>query len=426
MNRNELERLSKDELIDLVLRLQRPGKTSRNSSKPPSSDRKERRENSKPGGAKPGHEGHARELSENPDAFEDHVPTRCPCCGLAFGEGDDRVMIGEYDEIELPPIRPFVRRHRRFSVRCSRCGEPTPAPLPPAVLGTPFGPRIHAMAIYLKSLQLFSYERLRMALGDLFGLSISEGALMNMFKRTKAAFEAKRTQALATLRQAPFIACDETGLRIEGDNAFHWVFCCKEAVVHVADFSRGAQVVRDVLDGHRPTVWISDRYSAQQGHADRQQTCLAHLDRDARFADDNSDDQAPFRLRLWLDRAFAVARDIETMAASTLGAKRRALRRDLEAILGAPTACPLTRDLLAKLARARHQLLTFCDFPGEVDPTNNVSERKLRPSVIQRKVTNGYRAKWAADFEAAVRTALDTARLAGAGPFQTLLEIVAP
>jgi transposase len=31
-------------------------------------------------------------------------------------------------------------------------------------------------------------------------------------------------------------------------------------------------------------------------------------------------------------------------------------------------------------------------FPGKVDATNNVSERALRPSVVQRKVTNGYRA----------------------------------
>ena len=70
MNRNDLERLSKDELIELALRLQRPDRTSRNSSKPPSTDRKEQRENSKPGGAKPGHLGHARGLSDNPDAFK--------------------------------------------------------------------------------------------------------------------------------------------------------------------------------------------------------------------------------------------------------------------------------------------------------------------------------------------------------------------
>jgi transposase len=46
MGRGELERLSKEELIELVLRLQRPEKTSRTSSKPPSTDRKEQREKS--------------------------------------------------------------------------------------------------------------------------------------------------------------------------------------------------------------------------------------------------------------------------------------------------------------------------------------------------------------------------------------------
>jgi transposase len=72
MNRNDLERLSKDELIEMVLRLQRRDKTSRNSSKPPSTDRKERRENSKPGGAKP-HDCDAIDLR-----FAGHPPYRQP------------------------------------------------------------------------------------------------------------------------------------------------------------------------------------------------------------------------------------------------------------------------------------------------------------------------------------------------------------
>jgi len=54
MGRGELERLSKEGLIELVRRLQRPEKTSRTSAKPPSTDRKEQRERAKPGGAKPG------------------------------------------------------------------------------------------------------------------------------------------------------------------------------------------------------------------------------------------------------------------------------------------------------------------------------------------------------------------------------------
>jgi len=424
MNRTDLERLSKEELIDLVLRMQRPDKTSRTSSKPPSTDRKETRENATPGGAKPGHDGHSRKLCDAPDAFEDHAPAQCARCGAAFGPEAERLLIGEYDEVELPPVRPFVRRHRRYAIRCACCGKETKAMLPPAAVGTPFGPRIHALAIYMKTRQAVSYERLQRLFVDLFGLTLSQGALMNMFARTATAFEEKRKTALAVLRAADVVASDETGVRIEGVNAYHWVFRCDRAVVHEADFTRSAEVVRRTMNGARPKVWLSDRYSAQQRHADSQQACLAHLVREVAFGVEAGEDDTPFRLKLWFDRAFALARTITDIAPSTLNAKRRDLERQIDDILNTQTTCAVATDLIAKIARARDQLLTFCAFPGKVEPTNNACERALRPAVIQRKVTNGYRAKWSADYETAVRTTVDTAAIDGAGAFQTILATV--
>jgi transposase len=424
MDREELERLTKPELIELLLGLQRPNKTSRTSSNPPSTDRKGKREGSRPGGAKPGHKGHARALAETADAHEDHRPAHCQHCGLPFVEDAMGEVIGEYDEIDLPEIKPIIRRHRRMSCRCATCGKTTSAPMPQAAQGTPFGRRIHALALYLKSNQLFSYQRLQGVFGDLFGLDISQGALMNMFKRIAPIFAAKRDDALVALRRAKVVACDETGMRIEGCNGYQWVFCAPDAVVHTAVFSRAAQVVRDTMAGHQPDVWISDRYSGQQGHGLHHQTCLAHLDRKAHFVEEHGSDLIGMRLKLWLDRAFGLARDIAKLAASTVKSRRRALLRDLDAILGTATDCELAHELLGQIRRARDQLLTFCDFPGKVDATNNVSERALRPSVIQRKVTNGYRAKWAADAEADLRTTVDTARLSGANPFQTILATV--
>ena len=113
MDRTDLQRLSKDELIELVIQLQRPDKTSRTSSKPPSTDKKEKRENSRPGGAKPGHEPHNRRLADNPDDFRDHRPTHCELCGGSVSPDADMELIGEYDEIEIPPVKPYVVRHRR-------------------------------------------------------------------------------------------------------------------------------------------------------------------------------------------------------------------------------------------------------------------------------------------------------------------------
>ena len=425
MDRGDLQRLSKEQLIDLVLRLQRPEKNSRTSSKPPSTDKKEKRENSRPGGAKPGHQPHSRRLADHPDEFRDHIPDVCGQCGGAFSPDDTLELIGEYDEIEIPPIKPYVVRHRRFACRCRQCGGNAKAPAPTVATTTPFGPRIHALAIDHKSFQALSYERLRGLFRDTFGLAISEGALMNMFIRSHPRFRIEAEKAKATLRAARLVASDETGVRIEGTNAYHWVFHCKDAVVHQPDYSRAARVATEMMDGHVPEVWMSDRYSAQQSHGRRHQTCLAHLARDTAFALEHGSDDLPLRFKLWLGKAFDLAKAIGDFAASTLARKQRELEMQLAVLLAATTGCDLARQLQAKIGRARDQLLTFCDYPGEVDVTNNTSERKLRPCVIQRKVTNGYRAMWAAEAEADVRTTIDTARLNGANPFDVIVGVLA-
>src|SRR5215211_6545018 len=118
MIRSELERLSKEELIELVLRLQRPDKTSTTSSQPPSRDPKQQRENAKPGGAKPGHQGQARQLAEAADFVVDHRPDVCPHCHAPLSASLDATVTGAYDSVELPPLRPQVTRHRRLQVVC--------------------------------------------------------------------------------------------------------------------------------------------------------------------------------------------------------------------------------------------------------------------------------------------------------------------
>jgi len=418
MNRDELRELSKEELVELVLKLQRPAKTSRTSSRPPSTDRKEKRAGSKPGGAKLGHKGHFRSLAEQPDDVVDHRPDRCSGCGHVFAPDAAGEVIGAFDSVDLPPVVPIVTRHQRLACACPGCGARVKAA--PLVSGSPFGPNIQALALYLKHVQHVSYQRLQAMFGDVFGLTISQGALGNMFGRAQAAFDAKKAVILARLRTARAVASDETGVRIEGVNAQHWVFRAPGVVLHEAAFSRAAQVVRDVMDGHRPAFWTSDRYSAQQGHGERHQTCLAHLARDIAFALEVSDDPVPFRLKLWMDDVFALWRSLADIAASTVARKRRKLDDRIGRILCARSDCEVTSALLRKIANARDQLLTFLDAPELVQPTNNDCERALRPAVISRKVTNGFRSSWAAHADAALRTVIDTERLAGVSPYHAI------
>jgi transposase len=425
MNRDDLERLSKPELVELVLRLQRPAKTSRTSSRPPSSDKKARRKNAKPGGAKPGHKGHFRGLHENPDAVINHRPEQCPHCQRLLAADLPGDVIGEYDAIDVPAIKPIVERHRRLAVTCPHCQAHVKAPLPEEAQGSPFGPRLNALALYLKTFQAISFVRLERMFGDVFGIDLSQGALANMLKRSHAPFAAGKSRIVEDLRRAEVVASDETGIRIEGVNGYHWVFLSDKAIVHEPRLSRAAQVVRDVMGGHKPRLWLSDGYSAQQNHGDYQQTCLAHLARDVAYALEASDDDVPFRLKLWLDRVFALAGGINTYAASTLKARKRQLENTLADILAARPECETAETCRAKLARASPRLLTFVDYPGQVEATNNASERILRPAVIQRKVTNGFRSMWAAQGDCAVRTVVDTAKLTGQSTFQTITATLA-
>jgi transposase len=297
--------------------------------------------------------------------------------------------------------------------------------LPDAAHGSPFGPRLHALALYLKTFQAVSFVRLERMVADLFGVKLSQGALNNMLKRSHVPFAAMKTDVVKDLRRADMVASDETGIRIEGLNGYHWVFMSNTAIVHEAQLSRAAQVVRDVMGAHRPKIWLSDGYAGQQRHGEHHQTCLAHLARDVAYALEASDDMVPFRLKMWLDRVFALARTVTTFAASTLKAKKGNLETVLADILARNPECEIAETIRAKMARASPRLLTFLDYAGQVDVTNNGCERALRPAVIQRKVTNGFRSMWAAQGDCAVRTVVDTAKLSGKSPFQTILTTIA-
>ena len=127
-----------------------------------------------------------------------------------------------------------------MSCFCATCGKAPSALVTQALLGTPFCRRINALALYFKSEHLFSYQRLQGVFTDLFGLNISQSALMNIFKHAAPILAAQREDALVALRRTQVVACDHTGMRIEGCNIYQWVLCAPDAVVHTAGFRRAS------------------------------------------------------------------------------------------------------------------------------------------------------------------------------------------
>jgi transposase len=307
------------------------------------------------------------------------------------------VLVHAYDHVELPPIKPLTTRTNLYSGDCSCCGKTVtakaPADMPP---GSPFGPGVVALVTYLHACQMVSYARLAEMLDGLFGLEISEGAIANMLARTAEPFAECAEKIAETVRNSPVIASDETSARVKGKTHWQWTFVAAKAVVHLIAPTRGKVVPKDFLNGARPEVWISDRLPAQCNHADAHQFCLAHLTRDAQYAIDAGDSVFAPAFKAFLQRACAIGRRRPNLADSTLKAYARILERELDCLLELEPTNGEGRHLRdAIIVDARDKLLVFVRR-RDVEPTNNGSERTLRPSVIFRKVTNCFRSEWGA------------------------------
>jgi transposase len=141
--------------------------------------------------------------------------------------------------------------------------------------------------------------------------------------------------------------------------------------------------------------------------------CLAHLLRDAKYAIDAGDDVFAPGFRLVLLRAMAIGKRRPALKDSTLAQYRVDLDRRLDKLLSGPEPKQdAGRRLYRAMRRDRADLFRFVTR-RDVDYTNNACERALRPSVIFRKVTNGFRADWGAKVYAAAASVIATGRLHG-------------
>ena len=174
----------------------------------------------------------------------------------------------------------------------------------------------------------------------------------------------------------------------------------------------------------RPEVWVSDMLGSQRGHGVLWQVCLAHLLRDAKYAIECGDTafSAPFR-RLLL-RAIAIGRRRDTLKDTTLKQYLHDLDRRLDRIIAAVPMGEPGRKLRKRMLANRAHLFVFVTNRN-VPYTNNVSERNLRPSVIFRKVTNGFRCEWGAETYAAFRSVVSTAKANGDSVLDTVRSVLA-
>ena len=206
---------------------------------------------------------------------------------------------------------------------------------------------------------------------------------------------------------------DETSARVGGKTGRQWVLLSSTAICYVIANTRTGSVVATVLDDACQQVWVADCYGGQLGHGAVHQMCLAHLLRDATYASEEGDAGFVPGFRIRLLRAPEIGRRREAPKDSTLAQYHADLERQPNRLpAGTMPDQPAARRLFRVMRRDRTDLLRFITR-HDVPYINNACERALRPSIIFRKVTGGFRAEWGAEVYAAAPTVIATGRLHG-------------
>jgi transposase len=284
-----------------------------------------------------------------------------------------------------------------------------------------FGARLEGTVVYYRQEQHMSYVRTKSALRELHGVEISQGGIDQIMQRGGKKALAQAASIQAEVQQSAVVHCDETGSRVNGDNWWQWVFCSASAVLHVIRFNRSVDVIQDVMMGHEAQVWVSDCYSAQmKSPAQQRQLCLAHQLRNLQAVVERYPASFwPQALQTLFRSAIHLYNCRDHLSPPEFQTQVQRIEHLCTWLLERSPEYPEARRLLKRYHRYRDCLFVFL-HRTDVSPTNNVSERNLRPSVVHRKVIGCFRSAWGATAYAALASVIATAALKGISPFDAI------
>lgn len=402
------------------------GKSSHNSSKPPSSDglykpkrnrrNKPRKPSGKKQGAQPGHVKFERELvpPEQVDHHTDCVPDGCEQCGAELKELEAKPLL--HQVAELPRVQPIVHQYALHAGECGDCGHLTRASLPEGVPSRAFGPSVDATVALLVGAYRLSKRGVQSLLQSVFGLQMSLGAVIDCQNAASEAIAEPYEEAVDFAQQQPVKNADETSWRQQFKRFWLWTVVTPLVTVFMIHARRNTSAAQELL-GFAHGALVTDRHGAYRWWPlSDWQVCWAHLLRDFVAIAERAGHAGQIGKRLvteteclfkWHQRV----RD-GTMQRSTFRRHASGLRQRVKALLEeGRDECDHSRTAgtCKALLKVFAALWLFVDNEN-VEPTNNSAERAVRHPVLMRKLSLGTQSAFGSRFMERILTTHATLR----------------
>lgn len=425
----------RDELIvalqkQVMALTERLAQNSSNSHLPPSSDgpgagtrltgRRTNTKSKRKRSGQKGHKGAKRELVDvsGVDEVVDFFPEACHGCAAELPHTHDPET-RRYQQVELIDYGPWLTEYRRHAAVCSGCGTRTLAEYDPTKIpSSAFGPRLTSVVVLLTGVYHISRFRTTQLIADLFGISMSVGAVSAMEARCSKALEPVHEEVKRVVEHAAVKYADATTWLREGSMKSLWTICSSRVTLYeiLEDGARKTIVPRF---GAFIGILVSDRASVFGFWAMKmRQICFAHRIRKFVAFSERDGPAGEFGTELLectgLVFEYWHAFKSGVFSRAQLIEKMKPVQRHFEAVLERADKSGVERvsGSCANMLAHRDALWNFVTHEG-VDPTNNHAERELRPLVLWRRRSFGSKSDRGERFVVRVMTVAHTARKQG-------------
>ena len=419
------------EVAELRRRL---GMDSSNSSNPPSSDGLDRTRRSTPGSGKRGKPrgapGATRMLVDDPD---EKIPCRPSICGNCADDlGGAKVFAAQRRQVfDLPPPpKPYVTEYLVESLLCGGCGEVTCGDAPDGVAGRlQYGPGAKARMVYLRGAQYLPFGRATHALDVLCGMRVAPGTVLSAVREAVDRLGPFVDRVRVLLRAQAVIGADETPAWVDGGWKYVHVACTDMlTLLHAGSRSKDDIDAGGVLAGFTG-VLVRDGYAGYHHittatHAE----CGAHLLRALKGVHETDPATQQWAeamantlliAKKWMAEAAAAGH--HSLDAEQVRFIRSAYAGALASGREANAKHPQSKaaKLVRRFTRDAQDILRFTTDTA-IWFSNNQSERDLRPTKLQLKISATWRSLQGLAAFATLRSYLSTASKHG----EDLLEVL--
>ena len=371
----------------------------------------DKKEKGKPVGLPKGHKGYCRHIPERTDHIKSLIPKKCPHCGTTLHGKTQEVRQRYVTDVKLrlEAENTLYNIHRRYCTNCKKLVEqPVPNALPHARLGL----NLMLLIMYLRLGLLLPGNKVVELLSTVYNIHISKGGIVVVLRQLVKAFGPHYTQLEKILNLARVKHTDSTGWRVNGKNYFAWVFISAGVVLYKIRKRNNHRVGLSLFgQGQKGNVLVVDRHAAFRTLAEKAgfllQLCWAHILRNSKDLAKNFGAEGQY-----------VHRKLKEIFTFAKGLNHKGTPEQVQQLCGMVfeltkrhyTHTTIRRFVNSLYYRDVENLFRFITDP-DIEPTNNVSEQKLRSMVLMRKISNGSRSQRGAAATALLLSIVQTLRL---------------